>query len=113
VQANDLNIELHTEFTETFLTHVSNASMAFDKSKITLVINNLLSNALKFTSKCPERQVTVEVDYVMDVEDNGNGPASVAQGGITSARARPSVGVHPCFLKICVTDTGVGIAPVI
>ena len=66
-----------------------------DRSKVVLVMRNLISNALKFT-KAAAPSSTKAVRVVVDIQ--GADPSSVA----------PSQDM----LRIRVTDTGVGIAKV-
>jgi Histidine kinase-, DNA gyrase B-, and HSP90-like ATPase len=93
--------------------------MFVDKSKITLVLNNLMSNALKFTAKCSDRHVSVVVDCEVDGSsdnnnDQANGQPSILLAGVHTVRgeAGSPVVMQSMFIKISVTDTGIGIAPV-
>ena len=67
-----------------------------DGKKITQVVRNLLSNALKFTAKCDsvDKRVIVKVSILT---------------GLTSSRLHHS---RCGNLEVCVTDTGPGIAKV-
>jgi signal transduction histidine kinase len=73
------------------------AVLHVDGNKITQVIRNLLSNALKFTASCnsAEKLVAVKVSYVS-----------------SSVSGRLNQGASCCSLEVCVTDTGPGIAKV-
>eukprot|EP01041_Mallomonas_annulata_P007246 gene7246-14782_t len=123
----DLNQNISTEAITTMIYG--------DRNKLTLVLRNLLSNALKFTRTASERNVSVTVErYISgihatatvlpvqnDIEEDPEGRGSRDRGSRRSgSRSRssshmmslmsPSVSSSsPKYLKICVTDTGAGI----
>ena len=74
----------------------ADAVLHCDGKKITQVVRNLLSNALKFTAKCDsvDKRVIVKVSILT---------------GLTSSRLHHS---RCGNLEVCVTDTGPGIAKV-
>ncbi len=74
--------------------HQSPTPFYFDRDFMEKIVNNLLSNAMKFTSK--NGKITVEVEIVRPTSD-------LPLQGILNAK--------PQFLQIRVSDNGIGISP--
>jgi signal transduction histidine kinase len=66
-------------YSEAFLTGFSTCNVLIDVREIAMVISNLLSNALKFTSESITKRVEIEADGKVETIDSPSHP----QGGVT------------------------------
>ena len=82
---------------------VNDVAVNVDRNKLSQVIHNLVSNAIKFTPRGGNVTVTVSLEkgLVCATENNSHPGSAVA----------PDV-AFPVYLKITVTDTGVGLSQV-
>ena len=81
---------------------LGSATIDVDKTKMTQVMRNLLSNALKFTPA--GGTVRVEAQYADRILSSGD--------NTHSTRSETGANAAPTFLRIRVVDTGAGISQV-
>ncbi|MFN8209275.1 MAG: ATP-binding protein, partial [Bacteroidales bacterium] len=73
----------------------------FDADKVEKIINNLLSNALKYTPEKGHISVSISVVFANDIEDTNS---------LIPPLDAESIPVEK-YVKISISDTGIGIAP--
>ena len=91
--ANDRNIELDFNISDKSL------FLAFDSDKVEKILNNLISNAIKYTESGGKINISVSPTLIDELEytDNYIPPVNTEKGKIQK------------FVKIVVRDTGIGI----
>ena len=99
----DTNIFLADEENQLESRPVVDMMVQVDRNKMSQVIHNLVSNAIKFTPRGGNVTVTVSLEKgLVCATENNSHPGSAVAPHVAS----------PMYLKITVTDTGVGLSQV-
>ena len=99
----DRNIFLADEENQLGSSPVVDVMVQVDRNKMSQVIHNLVSNAIKFTPRGGNVTVTVSLEKgLVCATENNSHPGSAVAPHVAS----------PMYLKITVTDTGVGLSQV-
>jgi len=86
---------------------LDNFSINIDKQKISQVVRNLLSNALKFTPKGGGITVKATIVLLVNIDSSNEGTRAT-----TSLGSSPDCSLSPPYFRFEVTDTGAGISAV-